>query len=62
VVASDPNDRPDFTAVAIAPDGSRVYVVYDAFTKPVNYADNVNHATLDGWRGARRKCRPERVC
>lgn len=36
VAANDPNDRPDFTAVAIAPDGSSVYVVYDAFGQNVN--------------------------
>ena len=46
LAASDPNDRPDFTAVAIAPDGSSVYVVYDAFTKPVNYANNLSTPRL----------------
>src|SRR5262249_43008633 len=42
VPANDPNDRPDFTAVAISPDGRSAYVVYDAFQKPVSaYADNL---------------------
>ena len=63
VAANDPNDRPDFTAVAISPDGRSAYVVYDAFQKPVSaYADNLfvprfmqgvvrggNAATLSGF-------------
>ncbi len=34
VVASPATDRPDFPAIAIAPDGSRIYLVYDAFLTP----------------------------
>lgn len=31
---ADSSDRPDFPAVAIAPDGSKVYLTYDAFHAP----------------------------
>jgi hypothetical protein len=34
VVASPATDRPDFPAIAIAPDASRVYLVYDNFLTP----------------------------
>jgi hypothetical protein len=33
-VASVPTDRPDFPAIAIAPDGSQVYITYMAFHEP----------------------------
>lgn len=32
--AEEPGDRPDFPAVAIAPDGSQLYLTYDAFLAP----------------------------
>jgi hypothetical protein len=34
VAASPVGDRPDFPAIAIAPDGSRMYLVYDSFSSP----------------------------
>jgi hypothetical protein len=33
-VASVPSDRPDFPALAVTPDGKRLYVTYDAFFSP----------------------------
>ena len=32
--AAQSGDRPDFPAVAVAPDGSELYIVYDGFTTP----------------------------
>lgn len=34
VNAAESSDRPDFPAVALAPDGSELYIVYDGFTTP----------------------------
>jgi len=54
--AAAPGDRPDFPAVAIAPDGTDVYLVYDGFTEPWQSATAdprpfrgvVRHASLSG--------------
>ncbi|HEY2006207.1 MAG TPA: sialidase family protein [Solirubrobacteraceae bacterium] len=40
VNAAESTDRPDFPAVAVAPNGSRLYVVYDGFSTP--FAANNN--------------------
>jgi hypothetical protein len=32
--AAQSGDRPDFPAIAVAPDGSELYIVYDGFTTP----------------------------
>jgi len=56
VNAAQAGDRPDFPAVALSPDGSDVYLVYDGFTtafqttndNPRQFAGVVRHATLAG--------------
>jgi hypothetical protein len=56
VNAAQAGDRPDFPAVALSPDGSDVYLVYDGFTTPFqttndgprSFAGVVRHATLAG--------------
>jgi hypothetical protein len=45
VNAAQSGDRPDFPAVAISPDGSTVYVVYDAFLQPFQ-TDNLTPARM----------------
>jgi hypothetical protein len=56
VNAAESGDRPDFPAIALAPDGSEIYEVYDAFLQPFQ-TDNsaprlfqgvVRAATLSG--------------
>ncbi|HET9102354.1 MAG TPA: sialidase family protein, partial [Solirubrobacteraceae bacterium] len=42
-----PGDRPDFPAVALAPDGGHVYVVYDGFSTPYR-SDNQTARTFTG--------------
>jgi hypothetical protein len=37
VSAQQAGDRPDFTAIAIAPNGSGVYLTYDAFLEPFRF-------------------------
>jgi hypothetical protein len=41
VNAAASGDRPDFPAIALAPDGSEVYVVYDAFLQPFQTDNSV---------------------
>ena len=56
VNAAQTGDRPDFPAVAVSPDGSDVYVVYDGFTTAFQndnadarqFAGVVRHATVTG--------------
>jgi hypothetical protein len=56
VNAAQAGDRPDFPAVALSPNGSDVYLVYDGFTTPFQttndsarlFAGVVRHATLAG--------------
>ena len=43
-----PGDRPLYTAPSIAPDGSRVYVTYNAFTTPLTPTTNATPRLLHG--------------
>ncbi len=52
VAAQETGDRPDFSAVAIAPDGSNLYLTYDAFLQP--WQTTTIEPTPDARRGARR--------
>jgi hypothetical protein len=45
--AAAASDRPDFPAVALAPDGSEIYVVYDAFLQPFQ-TDNTTPRMFQG--------------
>ncbi|HEY2655205.1 MAG TPA: sialidase family protein [Solirubrobacteraceae bacterium] len=47
VNAAESGDRPDFPAVALAPDGSELYIVYDGFTTPFQ-TTNDTHRLFQG--------------